>query len=234
VHTDNFLLEIDHLLIFALEEILEVSILQEFGLCCNTQIIRRVEQGTASRVFFFENVYLEVVWLEDKERARQHAIDTGIDILARTCWQQTGASPFGIGLRCKREIDDFMPYSKIHRFRRNQLDRSIKFSQENLAHLTEPLCFTIPNHLALTTLINCSCQQHRQLIYHPLGVKKLTSTNITINGNEKLTNTISLLDRHNVLTIQRGIFPLLDLTFDNNLKQKIIDFRPILPMLINY
>jgi hypothetical protein len=233
VSTDNFLLEVDHLLLYDPEGVPGVSILQEFGLHCSEQVVRRESQGTVSKIFFFENTYLELLWLEDENAVKQQAAHTGMDILVRTRWQQTGASPFGIGLRCKPSPANLRRRSSRIRWAEwMRLGTPVNFSAENLASVAEPICFAIPHHLALTTWLNRSCERHRQLISHPLGVKQLTGVKIAVNSNEELTNAVSLLERHGVVAIERGPYPLLELTFDGGSRGKVLDARPILPMLL--
>jgi hypothetical protein len=58
-------------------------------------------QGTASRGFFFENAYLELIWLTDAQVAAAEPIRrTG---LVRRVDPMSGVSPFGFGLRSTRE-----------------------------------------------------------------------------------------------------------------------------------
>ncbi|MEG4005571.1 VOC family protein [Microcoleus sp. Pol11C1] len=234
VRPDNFLLEIDHLFIFVTEGRAAVSFLQDFGLYCSERVVRRVEQGTISTIFFFENTYLELIWIEDEKAAQQHTARTGIDVLARARWPQTGASPFGIGLRSLPEMTTQIPGSRKHWAEWMHPDTFIKFSPQNIANAAEPICLAIPNDIALTTWLDRSCERHQQLITHPLGVKKLTSVKIAVDRDKELSEAVSLLDRNGVVAIERGTSPLLELTFDGGIKGKIVDARPTLPMRLLY
>lgn len=231
---NNFLLEVDHLFVYVTEGLPGVSILQEFGLHYSNQVVRRTSQGTALTIFFFENTYLGLIWSEDKNVVEQHAAQTGIDIIARTHWQQTGASPFGVGLRSK--LGTANPKRRSSRKLWGEWmrsDMSVYFSAENLSNVKDPICFAIPNYISLTSWLNCYCEKHQQLISHPLGIKKLTGTKITITGDKKLTDAVSLLESNGVVAIERGIFPFMELTFDGGAKG-ILDARPILPILLRY
>ena len=101
VSANQSLLEVDRLLIYTNQGASTISILQEFGLFSSDQIIKNQEQGTASAIFLFENMYLEIVWIDDLNSAVQSSKKTGINLINRVCWQETGASPFAIGLRSK-------------------------------------------------------------------------------------------------------------------------------------
>lgn len=234
VSADNFLLEVDHLFIYATEGVPEVSILQEFGLHCSNQVVRRVGQGTASTIFLFENAYLELIWVEDEDAALQYAVQTGIDIPTRARWRQTGASPFGVGLRYKPGMGNPRLRSRKRWAEWMRSDTSVNFSAENLASVEEPICFAIPDAIALTTWLDCSCETHRQLLSHPLGVKKLTDVKIAINTQKVLTDAVSLLSDNGVVAIERGTSPLLELIFDDGSSGEVLDARPMLPILLRY
>jgi hypothetical protein len=234
VSVDDFLLEVDHIFVHTIKGAARVSVLQELGLHCSDHLVRRVEQGTASKIIFFENAYLELIWIEDEHAVEQQAVRTGIDILGRFHWQHTGASPFGIGLRGKSGTAELMPHSNPHWAEWMRPEMSIRFAAENLASVEEPIYFVIPDSIALTTWLDRSCEAHRQLISHPLGVRKLTGVKITVNSDKELTDAVSLLCLHGVVAIERGMSPLLEITFDSASRGKIIDARPVLPIVLKY
>jgi hypothetical protein len=230
---DNFFWEIDHILLFTHTKV-EISILQEFGLNCSRQIIRRSEQGTTSIVIFFENIYLEIVWIENRDCAEQYSKSYGIDILTHSNWEETGSSPFGIGLRTKTEKANIKSYLKNLQNKNENLNVSAKFSNDNLSQIEEPIFFLVPDELALTTWLDYSFEQHQQLITHPLGVKKLTKLKVGLDTHKKLTSTICLLEQNQVLYLQNNSTPLLELTFDNCSQEQVIDTQPLLPIRIRF
>jgi hypothetical protein len=232
---ESFLLEVDRLFICASQGELGVSILQEFGLHCSHQIVQHLGQGIASTVLFFENAYIELIWVEDEKIAEQQARQPGLAPLSRTRWQQTGASPFGVGLRCQ-PIPTYFRRRRARKYRMECLleEIPVRLAAENLANLEEPLCFLVPEALAFTNWLDRSLETHRQLISHPVGVKKLTGVKITVDSNQKLTHAVSLLQDNGVIAIERGTSPLLELTFDSGIAQKVFDTRPILPICLKY
>ncbi|MBE9049100.1 hypothetical protein IQ243_01490 [Nostocales cyanobacterium LEGE 11386] len=235
ISADDFCLEVDHIFICTTQGAESVSILQELGLYCSNQLVQHVKQGTASKIFFFENIYLELIWIEDKyivEQQQSELID--LHQLTRIRGQYTGASPFGIGLRRKSDQSNLVLPSSLYWAEWMRTQMSINFAAENLANQEEPFCFIIPDCIALTTWLNPSLTAHQQLISHPLGIKKLTNVKITINSDKDLTNAISLLCINNAVTIERGESPLLELTFDQGIREKNLDARPILPILLKY
>lgn len=233
-NADDFLLEVDHIFICATEGLQGVAVLQEFGLHCHEHTVRRVGQGTASTIIFFENTYLELISIEDENAVEQNVARTGIDILARAHWRHTGASPFGIGLRGKSDTAELMPQDEKHWSEGMRPDVFIHFAPESVASVEEPMCFVIPDSLALTTWLDCSCEAHQRLISHPLGVKKLTGIKIIVNSAKELTDATFLLSHNGVVAIEQGTSPLLELTFDGGTRGKILDARPTLPILLKY
>lgn len=237
VNRDHTLLEVDHLQIYTGGDLPNIFALQGLGLNNANQIVRREAQGTASTLFFFENAYLEMIWIEDEIAFRHYSAQTRMNLLERSQWRQTGASPFAIGLRPKVS-EHFHSDSSMddHKFSAESgyRETKINFSAENLVAIQEPICFTIPHYIALTNWLDSSNENHQQFITHPLGVKRLTGVKIKINTHLALTNAVSLLEDDGIITIERGISPLLELTFDENANDKVVDFRPIIPIQLRY
>jgi hypothetical protein len=226
---ENFCLELDHISIFDVDNLSSVFLLQNLGLYCSERVLERRSQGTISTVFFFENMYLELVHLADRDMAQSFESEKGINILTRAHWRQTGASPFGIGLRSN---PIFIP-SKSNTHNLEPANHT-NFSTENVAIIEEPLCFSIPHNLALTTWLDPCNISHKQLTSHSLGIKKLTNATMTITTSKNLTNAVALLEDNKAIAIKQGSSPLLELQFDRAVRGEIIDVRPVLPMIISY
>ncbi len=240
VSVDDFL-EVDHIFICTTKEAQSISVLQELGLYCSNQPVQHVKHGTASKIIFFENTYLELIWIEDKHLVEQQSVQTGIQTLTRLHGQHSGASPFGVGLRRKLDRSKLVSDSSLYwaESRRclgwaTPTHKSISFAAENFVNQQEPFCFIIPDSIALTAWLDPSLTAHQQLISHPLGIKKLTSVKITINSDKDLTDAMSLVCTNSAITIERGESPLLELTFDEGIREKKLDARPILPILLKY
>lgn len=237
VNRDHALLEVDHLQIYTGGGLPNIFALQGLGLNNANQIVRREIQGTASMLFFFENAYLEIISVEDEIAFRHYSAQTRMNLLERSQWRQTGASPFGVGLRpiasnhfdSELLMDDYKFSTES-----GYPETKINFSAENLIAVHEPMCFTIPHHIALTNWLDSSNENHQQFITHPLGIKRLTGVKIQIDTHLALTNAVSLLEDNGIITIERGMSPLLELTFDGNIHNKVVDARPILPILLRY
>ncbi|MGJ3246533.1 MAG: VOC family protein [Elainellaceae cyanobacterium] len=228
---DDFLLEPDHFIIYTDNRTSAVERLQELGFFVN-QSVHYIECGTVSSIVFFENIYLEIVGIDETVAIAQSGL-LGLDQIERIHWRKTLVSPFGLGLRCKQnsvgslhanETLEWMSFS----------NSSIYFETNNFSKTDEPFCFLVPAALALTTWLNPSLQHHRNLFSHLLNVQRVTDVKITVHAYSKLSNVVTTLLQNRVLSINRGLFPLLELTFDGGITGKTVDIRPLLPLILKY
>ncbi|NJO42415.1 MAG: hypothetical protein HC769_34810 [Cyanobacteria bacterium CRU_2_1] len=230
--TTNALLEIDHIFV-CVKTAVSPSILADLGLNCAAQPIHRFNQGTVSNSIFFENMYLEMIWVEDAQASEIYAMQSGIDFLARS--QQSQASPFGIALRQKLDQVarpfDLLPAE-------NTVDRSqtfINFAAENLSAQTEPLCFVIPDSVSLLSLLDRTSLLHQRLISHPAGMQRLTAAKITLQRTGQLSDSLAMLRRDGIIEVEQDTLPHLELIFDDHKQSQHLDLRWLgIPVVLNY
>ena len=193
----NFFLDIDRLFLCVENGLEAVSILQEFGLYFSDTIIKSSSQNTSSKICLFENIYLEILWPEDIRKQ----VDTEINFPARTRWQYTKASPFGIGLRRKQ------PYSqpdneliKQYFIRDLIIDDYMYYFQGNQNNLLEPFVFILPNHLEYNKLLKQNISQKSKYLNHPSGFRNVTDIRIKFQeGKRRCSKIINLLNNKNIL-----------------------------------
>jgi hypothetical protein len=87
-------LEIDHIFCFVDPELKELEKLLNNGFKANISRVHQ-GQGTANRCVFFKKNYLELIYLTSIEESKVNPLKLHI----RALWQESGACPFGIGLR---------------------------------------------------------------------------------------------------------------------------------------
>ena len=226
------LLEINHIFI-CLETAPNKLLLEKIGLICSENRTNNPQQGTASILIFFENIYIELIWVENRTMAEIYAMHSGIDFRLRSYSPEKIASPFGIALHQKPDIvnPEHTSISSNHQ----PSEEFINFAVDNLAAQTEPICFMIPESVAFLNVFNPLLEAHRKLINHPLGIKKLTNTRIAMSKMGNLTNPISMLQKEGIVEIELNASPLLELTFDYGIRGESIDLKSIgIPIILKY
>ena len=225
----NSHLEIDRLFICTDRGEKAISMLRQLGLYCPSTVVQSKSQGTRSQIFFFQNIYIAIIWLGDEDRQ----LDTAIDFKKRVNWRESLASPFGVGLSKKSNmsesakselpVDDWV------------VNNHIAYSQQNQKSSLEPLFFTLPDRLKYSNILNQNLPQNQRYINHPLEVRNITNIRIAVQrGKRRDSNIISWARYSQLLEIERAAKPLLAFTFDDGVQGKIFDARPVLPVIFRY
>ncbi|MBE7215258.1 hypothetical protein MK852_08775 [Shewanella benthica] len=255
----DFPLEHDHILIWV-KGAPEAIALQQFGFTTDGKVHQHRGQGTSSISFYFNNAALELIWIDDEDIAAKKDIEIGNQVLSRYKWRETGASPFGVGLRRRADIHNDIPFpTQKYRADWMQPKTYIEFaissppsitasaatdssSNNALSHTVianEPMYFVVPDYMASPSAetwlsIFENNPELQKLFVHPIDVKNLTNVEITINNVDQLSPTASLLTKNGIVQVMKGDSHRLLLTFDDGLQGKMLDVRPILPVLIKY
>ena len=122
----------------------------------------------------------------------------------------------------------------FNEFSKNSPDQLLQFSNQNLENESEPICFVVSQPLALSSWLDYDNPAHQQLLKHPSGVRKISSICLGVNSPEQLSNSVSLLKNNNVIELEQGKEPLLQLTFDDDRKGEVFDIRSVLPILLKF
>ena len=96
---------IDHVFMFIEADGPEISHLASLGL---VETYRRVHsgQGTRNICYCFDNMFLELLWVDDRDALRSKAVERTA-LFERSLWQTNGKCPFGIGLRRSQNESPF-------------------------------------------------------------------------------------------------------------------------------
>jgi Glyoxalase-like domain len=90
-------MEIDHIFMFIKPDGPQLDQLKSLGLV-ETYRRQHPGQGTANVCYAFDNMFIELLWLVDRDEALSSAIlRTGLE--ARSRWKTAGTCPFGIAWR---------------------------------------------------------------------------------------------------------------------------------------
>lgn len=234
-----FPLERDHIFIWVSPGAPEAVTLQKLGLYTDGRDHKHVGQGTSSKVFLFENAYLELIWVDEPEVARRKSQDMGTDLLARVAWRQSGASPFGIGLHQLASRDSDLPFpTKMYWAEWMKAGTFISIA-ESSANLKEPFYFVVPDYLAVPSAeqlkkVLDSQPDYRKNFTHALGVRRLTGVKIISNQAGKFSETALMISKNGIVVVKRGKSSHAELTFDDGSQGKVLDVRPTLPLILKY
>ncbi|HWC77552.1 MAG TPA: VOC family protein, partial [Blastocatellia bacterium] len=181
---NTFPLELDHVFIWVTKGAPEAKALEDAGLQMLGEISKHTGQGTASRLFVFENAYLELIWIDDDQAASRNAARTAVDMVVRANWKQTKASPFGVGLHRIAGVTNPIPFQVIEYWSDwMKANTSIQFARV-VTNDKEPMYFVLPEYLAVPDAaarekVRQTNPNHPWLVKHRLGLSKLTSARIT-------------------------------------------------------
>lgn len=220
-----FPLVVDHVYVWVSKAAPEMQILRDIGLQPKEKITVHTGQGSASQVVYFQNMYLELVWIEDEQELAEHLAGGGIAAPVRETWKETGVSPFGIGLHYRTPDSDHLPIETLRHQESWMPDDSYIEAISQRSPYT-PLSFILHGSLAYS-------ESRMGDMRHPLGVEQLTGLQITVTTLENPDSLMSYLSENKDIIIKQGEYPLMELTFDHHAQDKSFDLRPTLPLIIN-
>lgn len=220
-------LELDHLFICTEPEAPEAEALKAFGL---VEGIRRPHsgQGTANVCFFFENAYLELLWMRDRDEIQSNGVrPTGL--WERCCWRETGACPFGIGLRITSSGGG-LPFS-IWDYNAPFLPSGVSILvATNSLNVSEPLIFISPS----TQKPASYPPEKRPPLIHQPELKEITAARITLPEPGDFSFEVTALNELGFVQFIRGDSYHLEIEFDRNKEGCQCDFTTILPLSIQW
>jgi hypothetical protein len=220
------ILDLDHVYILVTKDAPEARHIEASGLYLLDDIMEHSGQGTASRFFMFRNVYLELVWVNDMQEMIQQSERVGLDVVAPEDWRETGASPFGVGLHYKDGKERALPVP-TKKYWAEWMPPSAWLEMIPKASIYEPEYFILSEELAFI-------EPKDSEMAHPLGLQYLTHLSITVTRRDTLGPMTQLLEENQVFQIREGEAPLMELTFDGGIREKSLDYRPVLPLIVHY
>ena len=223
-------LELDHFFICTSAGAPAAEQLIRFGLAEGAPS-RHPGQGTANRRFFFEDAFLELLWVDDPAEAQSAAVRrTGL--WERWSKRDQGASPFGICLRPAGDRQIQAPFATWE-YRPPYLPESLAIQMaDNSQMISLPLLFFIP----FGRRPDADDEARRPPLDHPAGLRAITRLHI---GVSRADAAGSLEQR----TVERecplvSFVPadehLLEIGFDNETQTQHHDFRPKLPLVFRW
>ena len=226
---DCLKIRLDRILIFV-NRASEIQTLRELNFHHFEFSTRNLEQGTVSHIFFFKNITLELIKIEDRELATQYSLKSNIDLISRTQWRSNLALPFGFVLHYAAR--KFRSRKRCHHkqhIKSSQPSFKVNFSPINLKKLQEPVCYIVPEPFILENLLDNTSAIEQRILSNLSTRSKLTDIQITLDRSISLTKTVSLISDLNIVGIKRGNFPKLELRFGNsNRSSASLDSTPVI------
>jgi glyoxalase-like protein len=210
--------ELDHVMIFCNVGAPEGNALTEQGLHegpGNTH----PGQGTANRRFFFPNVYLELVWVENSvEAARPEVRETRM--LERWQRRAAGDCPFGLVFRPGKNGPAAPPVSWTYAPQYFPPGFSIEVARH--VPPNEPLLFYLP--FARPALV-----ENVELSEEAVHIGPITSVTVHLPQTQALSPALASLVASGVLSVEPAREYLLDV-FHAGGPSQILDLRPQLAL----
>jgi hypothetical protein len=229
---------LDHLFIWVDKDAPEIEIFKENGF---TSIISgtHAKQGTSGKYLFFLNFYIELLYISDHTEATENIENFGCNYIERSKWKLKQASPFGLALKMEtfdkeKILFDYKNYKAVW-----MKDDGLLMADNN-KNLLDPLVFVLrpkmefPSYHSIDEmLMDDKPEDFKKNHIHENGIKSLTSYNI-FTKSEVETSTLMHHLNANGINILKGDENCIELIFDHGIKDKEIDFRPNLPLIIKH
>ncbi len=209
----------------------EIAALRSAGFTVPAEPPRRHEgQGTASLAVYFDNAYLELIWVDSTVPAEPRHASTTQWFRAAAAWRSNGHSPFGLGVR--RMAGDTAPLPvPVEREAADWLGPDAFY--ELLHQPADSLAadfFVVPAISAVPRWIARAKQREPTLWMHPGGGRMVTM--VRVHGPpQQLPRALHVL-RPVHLDSRDAPAPLLELEIDRGLRGERVDLRPLLPLVI--
>ncbi len=206
-------MEIDHLFIFSSNHGQEVDELVEFGL---TEGSGRTHPGlgTVNKRLFFENFYLEILWVANELEAKSVK---SLGIWDRSNFKNNNYSPFGL---CLVDTADTNPLFKdALKFQPDYYPKGMQIeimTNENKPQL--PWIFKLP--------LDRPKIKFNEPTNHHIGIKRLTKTVFNLNTTE-FSESIETIERNSTIEFKQSSKNLLTLEFDNGIRGKAKVFEKL-------
>jgi len=201
-------MKIDHIFIFSPNKGQEVDELLKFGLSEGSGRTH-AGIGTINRRIFFDNFYLEILWVHNPEEAKTAQ---SVGILERSNFKDTHYSPFGL---CLADTEN----------RKNLFQNAIHFQPD---FLPEGKYIDIITNERMPWIFKFPSTGRKpkaeEPIHHKVGLKKLTKVTFNLKAKE-FTNLLATIENDSIINFVKSTRDMLILKFDYGLQGKSKTFE---------
>jgi len=214
--------ELDHLFVWTTEGAPEVDILIDAGLtegAPNTH----PGQGTSNRRFFFQNAFLELLWVHDRNEAESEAI-RGFHFWERWSKRNSGACPFGFIFR-PRGTDRGEPPFSTWEYCPAYMPRNLAILVgRNAATLSEPMLFCMPFGMRPDLWL----QGHEKLLRHRPGFTEIKELCLSLPHVDEISSELNAVVNTGLIRLSADPQCSLEIILEGT---EDLDCRPALPII---
>jgi hypothetical protein len=208
----------------------EVAALESAGLTVAPRVATHPGEGTASRAVFFENAYLELIWVDSSVAVDAEHASAARAFRDAAAWRTSRHSPFGLGLRRLPGDTAALPVP-VKRESAEWLEPGTAY--ELLRQPRETLAadiFVVPSSRAVPHWIASVRERAPDLLQHPGGGRKITRVRVYGPARQHPMAFRALLPKP--VEMVRAAKPLLEVELDDGARGERVDLRPVLPLVI--
>jgi hypothetical protein len=215
---------IDHLFICVAIDAPESAALTRIGLIEGTPNTHP-GQGTACRRFFFRNMYLELIWVHDRDEARSHAASK-LELWERWSGRHSGASPFGVVVRPAHGDSSGVPPFRTWTYRPTYLPPRVGFDIASGVASTEPMF--------VWTGAGRRPHLDAEPTAHRIGSTVTGVRIISPVAEDRRCEAAQVLAASGTVAFDTGDAYLLELTLDEGRAGKVAHLRKTLPLRLRW
>ena len=218
-------MEVDHIFICVNDDGQGADALKALGLAEGTPNVHP-GQGTANRRFFWRNSFIELLHLTDELEA-QSPLTAPTQLFDRLTCTDGLASPFGICFR-PSSVDE-KPLFPVWEYRPVYLPAALKVDVGH-APISEPMWF----FLSFAKRPDEAPAERAQPFEHPNGFREMTSLRVITPDHHAFSTAATCANQLKGFEIVQGDEHLLLLEIDHGASGQAHDFRPGLPVIVNW
>jgi Glyoxalase-like domain len=177
-------------------------------------------QGTSCRRFNFANAMIELLWVS-KPREAQSETTRRTLLWERWSAGEGSTSPFGV---CVRPVNPLQ--SAVLPFPAWEY-RPVYMPDSLVMHLAET---GVEEPMWIYFGFLRRADRARWFTEHPAGIREITGLSLTSRIPVRSTASQRMIE-NKILSIQEGAKSLLEIEFDGKQQNRLVDFRPNLPIV---
>jgi hypothetical protein len=220
-------MELDHIYICTDKNAPAADALVDFGLTEGSPNVHP-GQGTACRRFFFHNFMLELLFCENIEEITGENVKPLL-LYEKCVLRGDGISPFGMGFRKTNETDNIAPFPAFA-YRPVYLPDPLRLQVAADTKNTEPMYF----YLFFALRQDSPENKKPEPMTHRIPLRELTAATVFAKQQTPVSGAAQIINRTTNVEIKPADENLLTLRFDNKAQGKQKDFRPGLPLVIQW